>query len=50
LNHCDLRGETERDLRERRVPAPWLEELELVAMAMGDGGEDMGMWWRRCFP
>jgi hypothetical protein len=30
--------ETERDLRGRRMsPAPWLEEPEPLAMAMGDG-------------
>jgi hypothetical protein len=40
---------SERERWERRLPAPWLEEDEPVAMAMG-GGEVMGMWWRRCFP
>jgi hypothetical protein len=35
--YSDLRGEKEIDLREKGVPAPWLEELEPVAIVHGDG-------------
>jgi hypothetical protein len=41
-----------RDLRERKwreIPIPVFDELEPEAMEMG-GGENVGVWWRRCFP
>jgi hypothetical protein len=47
--HKDSRSEREIERWERKLPAPWLEEDEPVAMAMG-GGEVVSMWWRRCFP
>jgi hypothetical protein len=51
VKNWSLYGEREREeLRGRGVkPAPWVDELEPEAMAMG-GGEVVGMWWRRRFP
>jgi hypothetical protein len=52
LNHCDLRGNRERDGRGKRVPSPWLDELitmfRVVPLLVVDG--NIGTFPSRCLP